>query len=147
MDCVDPNTLPTKRVLTLEAARAIGERAMAAAVKKGIHYMVISIVDDGGRLIYLMRQDAAEPAAVDIGIAKARTSAITKKPTKWWSDMLHNGVYSFLSMPNVTPVDGANPIVIDGQVVGAISASGGSGEDDNEVCFAGLSVLQSGKKS
>ena len=45
-------------------------------------------------------------------------------------------------MPNVTPVDGAHPIVVDGQVVGAISAADGSFEDDNEVCFGGLAVLQ-----
>ena len=55
--------------------------------------------------------------------------------------MLHSGVYAFLSMPKVTPVDGAHPIVVDGQVVGAISAAGGSFEDDNEVCFGGLAVL------
>ena len=146
MDCIDPNSLPTKKVLTLKAARAIGEAALAAAEKKGYNHLVISVVDDGGRLLFLLRQDSAEPAAVDIGIAKARTSAITKKPTKWWSDMLHNGVYSFLGMPNVTPVDGANPISIDGQVVGAISASGGTGEEDNEICLAGIAALQNGNR-
>ena len=57
--------------------------------------------------------------------------------------MLHSGVYAFLCMPNVTPVDGAHPIVVDGQLVGAISAAGGSFEDDNEVCFGGLAVFRS----
>jgi len=143
MDHIDLNTLPTKRVLTLKVARALGERALEAAMKKGINYMVISVVDDGGRLIVLMRQDAAEPAAVDIGIAKARTAAITRKPTKWWTDMLHSGVYAFLSMPGVTPVDGAHPIAVEGQIVGAISAAGGTFEDDNEVCLGALALFQS----
>lgn len=147
MDYIDLSTLPTKRVLTLEVARALGERALEVATNKGINYMVISVVDDGGRLIVLMRQDAAEPAAVDIGIAKAHTSAITKKPTKWWMDMLHSGVHSFLSMPNVTPVDGAHPIVVDGQVVGAISAAGGTFEIDNEVCLGALAIFKDVKVS
>lgn len=144
MDSINPQTLPTKKVLTLKAARAIGDAALAAAEKKGYNHLVISVVDDAGRLLYLLRQDHAEPAAVDIGIAKARTSAITKKPTKWWSDMLAKGFTSFLSMPNVTPVDGANPIIVDQQCLGAISASGGSADEDNEICFAGIAVLQVG---
>lgn len=147
MDCIDTKSLPTKKILTLQAARAIGEAALAAAENKGYRHLVITVVDDGGSLLFLLRQDSAEPAAVDIGIAKARTSALTKKPTKWWSDMLQDkGFYSFLSMPNVTPVDGANPIVIDGQVVGAISASGGTGEEDNEICSAGIAVLKEGSR-
>ncbi len=146
MNCIDLASLPTKKILTLKAARAIGDAALAAAEEKGYNHLVISVTDDSGHLLYLLRQDGAEKAAVDIGNAKARTAAITKKPTKWWSDMLHNGVTSFLGMPHITPVDGAHPILIDRQVVGAISASGGSGEEDNEICMAGLAVLQDGSK-
>lgn len=146
MDYIDSDSLPTKKILTLNAARAIADAALAAAEQKGYHHLVICVVDDGGHLLFLLRQDSAEPAAVDIGIAKARTAAITKKPTKWWSDMLQEkGFYSFLGMPHVTPVDGANPISIGGQVIGAISASGGSGEQDNEICFAGIAALQNGE--
>jgi len=145
MDHIDLSTLPTKRVLTLEAARTLAERALETAAKKNIDYMVISVVDDGGHLIVLLRSNGAEPAAVEIGIAKARTAAITRKPTKWWMEMLNSGVYAFLKMPNVTPVSGAHPIVFDGQVIGAISAAGGSFEDDDEVCSGALAMLRDGK--
>ncbi len=137
----DPSTLPTKRVLTLDVAQALAERALEVARQKAIHHVVISVVDDGGHLIVLLRPHTAEPAAVDIGIAKARTAAITRKSTKWWMDMLNSGVTAFLKMPGVTPVDGAHPIKIEGQVVGAISAAGGSFEADNEICAGALALL------
>jgi len=135
------NNLPTKRVLTLEVARLLAEAALEAAMKKNINYLVISIVDEGGYLITLSRQNGAELAAIEIGIAKARTAAITRKPTQWWTDQLHNGVYAFLAMPGVTPVGGAHPIKIHGQVVGAISTAGGSFEVDNDICQTALAVL------
>lgn len=142
MNPIDSTTFPIKRVLTMEAARSLADRALEVAAGKGIHYVVISVVDDGGHLVVLLRPNKAEPAAVEIGIAKARTAAITRKPTKWWMDMLNSGVEAFLKMPNVTPVGGGHPIVVDGQVVGAISAAGGSFEDDDEICLSALAILR-----
>lgn len=137
----DVDMLPTKRVLTLDVACAIADAALKAAISKDIDYLVISVVDDGGNLIVLLRQNGAELAAVDIGIAKARTAAITRKPTQWWTDQLHSGIYAFLAMPGVTPVGGAHPIKIAGQVVGAISTAGGSFEVDNEICMSALALF------
>lgn len=144
MCCVEKigtDILPTKRVITLAAAQALVDTALSAARAKDIDYLVISVVDDGGHLIALARQSGAEKAAVEIGIAKARTAAITRKSTQWWTDQLHGGVLAFLAMPGVTPVGGAHPIVVAGQVVGAISAAGGSFEVDNEVCQVALTIL------
>jgi len=145
MSIVDVANLPTKRILTLDVASLIADAALQAATDKGINYLVISIVDDGGHLITLARQSGAEVAAVDIGIAKARTAAITRKPTQWWTDQLHGGVLAFLAMPGVTPVGGAHPIRIEGQVVGAISTAGGSFEVDNDICAAALAILDDGQ--
>lgn len=145
MTNINIDSLPTKKVLTLEAASAISDTALKAATEKNINYLVISIVDDGGHLIALSRQNGAELAAVEIGIAKARTAAITRKSTQWWTDQLHNGVYAFLAMPGVTPVGGAHPIVIDGQVVGAISTAGGSFDVDNDICRTALAILDHGE--
>lgn len=144
MDHIDLSTMPTKYVLTLEIAQALAQRALEIAARKGIDYAVITIVDDGGHIIVLLRPNGAEPAAVEIGVAKARTAAITRKPTKWWMDMLNSGVEAFLKMPNVTPVGGAHPIFAHGQVVGAISAAGGSFDDDEESCLGALAMLGNG---
>ena len=133
--------LPIKKVLTFEAASSIASAALGAAAEKEINYLVISVVDDGGNLITLSRQTGAEIAAVEIGIAKARTAAITRKSTQWWNDHLDKGVYAFLAMPGVTPVGGGHPIKIDGQVVGAISTAGGSFEVDEDICQAALASI------
>ena len=141
MQKFDVSALPSKPVLTIEAARKMVDAALEAAARMDVNYLVISVFDDGGYLIALSRQNGAEKAAVDIGIAKGKTAAITRKPTQWWTEQLHSGVLAFLAMPGVTPVGGAHPITIDGQVVGAISAAGGSFEVDNEVCQAGIAAL------
>ena len=138
------NNLPTKKVLTLEAAREMAEAALSEAVKKGFNQLVITIVDDGGRLMFLLRQDNAEPAAVDIGIAKARAAAIFKKPTKAWKEKLLEGNTWVLAMPNMTPVEGGIPIVVDDRVIGAISVAGAKGAADTEIAVAGLAILQKG---
>lgn len=144
MEKFNTGTLPTKKFITLAAAQALVDAALSAAKAKDIEYLVISVVDDGGYLIALSRQSGAEKAAVEIGIAKARTAAITRKPTQWWTEQLHSGVLAFLAMPGVTPVGGAYPIIIDGQVVGAISTAGGSFEVDNDICQTALAVLGDG---
>lgn len=144
MDKINVATLPDKKLITLEVARVIADAALAAAKSKNINNLVISVVDDGGHLITLLRQSGAEAAAVEIGIAKARTAATTRKPTQWWTDQLHSGVTAFLAMPGVTPVGGAHPIRIGGQVVGAVSAAGGSFEVDNEICEFAMAVLDHG---
>jgi Haem-degrading len=82
--------------------------------------------------------------AIEIGIAKAKTAAITRKPTQWWMDQLHGGILAFLAMPGVTPVGGAHPIIIEGQVVGAVSTAGGSFDVDNDICQAALAIVDNG---
>jgi glc operon protein GlcG len=144
---VNTNTLPIKRIITSELATALIGAALSAAKAKDIDYLVISVVDDGGYLVGLSRQNGAEKAAVDIGIAKARTAAITRRPTQWWTDQLHGGVLAFLAMPGVTPVGGAHPIIIENHVVGAISTAGGSFEVDNDICQTAIAILGDGQAS
>jgi glc operon protein GlcG len=139
------DSLPSKKVLTLEAAREIADGALAEAVKRGFNHLVIVVVDDGGRLIFLLRQDDAEPAAVDIGIAKARTAAIFKKPTKEWKEKLLAGNNWVLAMPNMTPIEGGIPIFVENRVIGAIGIAGAKGSADTEIGLASLALLQNGQ--
>lgn len=133
--------LPTKRVLTLEWARKLGDAAHAAAIARNLNSVVIVVVDEAGRPWYLLRQDAAEPAAVDIGIAKARTAALFKRATKHWKETLLEGKLWVLGMPNMTPVEGGQPIVVGGEVIGALGIAGASGVIDTEIGTAALAVL------
>jgi glc operon protein GlcG len=103
------------------------------------------VVDDGGRLLFLLRQDDAEPAAVDIGIAKARTAAIFKKATKEWKEKLLAGNNWVLGMPNMTPVEGGIPIIVEQRVIGAIGIAGAKGSADTEIGLASLTIFQDGQ--
>ena len=132
--------LPLKRVLTLAAARTIAEAALADAEQRGLSSLVVTVVDDGGRLFVLLRQDHAEPAAVDIGIAKARTAAIFMKATKEWKERLLSGATWVLGMPNLTPIEGGQPIVVEGRVIGAVGIAGASGPLDTEIGSAALAA-------
>jgi len=141
---MNTGSLPTKKVLTLQAARAIADAALAEAVKRGMNELVVVVVDDGGHLILLERQDHAEPAAVDIGIAKTRTAAIFKRDTKEWKERLLEGKWWVLGMPNMTPIEGGIPIVAEGRIIGAVGIAGAKGGTDSEICRAGLAALQDG---
>jgi glc operon protein GlcG len=135
------DALPTKKVLTLEWARKIGDAAHAAAIAQNLDSIVVTVVDDAGTLLYLLRQDGAEPAAVDIGIAKARTAAIFKRATKHWKETLLEGKLWVLGMPNMTPVEGGQPIMADGKVIGALGIAGASGAIDTQIGTTALAVL------
>jgi len=138
---MNTEALPTKKILTLEWARKIGDAALIAAVDQKLDSIVIAVVDDAGMLLYLLRQDSAEPAAVDIGIAKARTAALFRRATKHWKETLLEGKLWVLGMPNMTPVEGGQPVVVDGKVIGALGIAGASGVLDTQIGTAALAVL------
>ena len=133
--------LPTRQVLTLEWARALGDAALDAALDRKLDIIVIAIADESGRLMYLLRQDHAEPAAVDIGIAKARTAAIFMKPTKHWKELLLEGKLWVLGMPNMAPIEGGQPIVVNGYTVGGLGIAGASGAVDTEIGTTALAAV------
>src|SRR5215212_6580198 len=78
--------LPTKQVLTLSAAKKIAAAAEAEAKRRGAT-VVIAVVDDGGYLLVLERLDDTQVASVDVGIAKARTAAIFRRPSEEWKSV------------------------------------------------------------
>jgi glc operon protein GlcG len=133
--------LPTKKVLTLGVAKRLVAAAEAEARKRGAT-VVIAVVDDGGQLILLERLDNTQVASVEVGIGKARTAAIFRRPSKVFEDQVRNGRVAALALPGATPLQGGIPIVVDGQVIGAIGASGNSPQEDEEIALAGAAVIE-----
>ncbi|MGH8610295.1 MAG: GlcG/HbpS family heme-binding protein [Gammaproteobacteria bacterium] len=82
--------LPTKRVLTLQAAKQIAAAAEAEAKKRSAT-VVIAIVDDGGHLLLLERLDDTQVASSEVAIGKARTAAIFRRPSKVFEDQIREG--------------------------------------------------------
>jgi len=128
--------LPTKQVLTLDAAKKIAAVAEAEARKRGAT-VVIAVVDDGGYLLVLERLDDTQVASVDVGIAKARTAAIFRRPSGVFEDQVKNGRIAALALPGAVALKGGVPIIVDGKVIGAVGVSGNSPQEDEEIARAG----------
>src|SRR5881409_168934 len=133
--------LPVKKVLTLDAAKKIAAAAEADAKAKGAR-VVIAVVDDGGNLLLLERLDDTQVASVDVGIGKARTAAIFRRPSKVFEDQIRDGRVAALALPGATPLQGGVPITYEGKVIGAIGVSGESPAQDEDIAKAGAAAFK-----
>lgn len=125
--------MQTKPVLGLAEANRIIETARAEAEKHGWN-VSIALVDDGGHPLALTRLDGASPVSAYIAIEKARTSALGRRESKAYEDMINGGRTAFLSAPLIKgTLEGGVPVVVDGQVVGAVGVSGVKSEQDAHV--------------
>jgi uncharacterized protein GlcG (DUF336 family) len=133
--------MQTKPMLTLDDAKKIAAAAEAEAVKNNWN-VVISIVDDGGHLLWLQRLDGAAPISSYIAPAKAKTAALGRRESKAYEDLINNGRTAFLTAPNLDGMlEGGVPIVVDGHVVGAVGVSGVKSADDVRIAKAGIEAL------
>ncbi len=130
----------TKKALTLDGAKKIAAAAEAEAKKKNAK-VVIAVVDDGGSLILLERLDDTQVASVDVGIGKARTAAIFRRPSKVFEDQIREGRIAALALTGATPLQGGIPILFEGKVIGAIGVSGETPAQDEEIAIAGANAL------
>ena len=117
-------------------------KAVAAAeaeAKKNGWFMVIAVVDSGGRLVAFSRMDGAQLGSIDIALGKATTSNNLKRPTKALQDLVGQGGSNLrlLAAPGVTPLEGGVPIVADGKIIGAIGVSGAASNQDAQCATAG----------
>ena len=90
----------------------------------------VAVVDDGGHLLAFARMDGARPASASTALAKAVSAATFRQesgplPPKGEPDVLLSLALQNASGGKVTPLKGGVPIVIDGQVVGAVGVGGG----------------------
>lgn len=106
------------------------------------HWVVtIAVVDDGGHPLALERLDGCAPIAAYIATEKARSAALGRRETKAFEDMVNGGRAAFVSAPLLTSLEGGVPVLIDGQVIGAVGVSGVKAEQDAQVAVAGIAAL------
>jgi glc operon protein GlcG len=134
-----------KKVLSLNAARTIVAAAEAEARARGLG-VVIVVVDDAGHIIELARMDTAQVASVNVGIGKARTAAIYRRPSRVFEEQIKNGRVAALALVDATPLQGGVPVMIDGKVVGAVGVSGDSPEVDEAIAIAGARAIEATDK-
>ena len=132
--------MKSKPVLTLDDVKKIAAAAEAEAVKNN-WAVTISIVDDGGHLLWLQRLDGAAPVSAWNGPQKAITAAIGRRESGVYEKMVNEGRMSFLAVTPMTPLEGGVPIMVDGQVVGAVGVSGVKSSEDVQIAKAGIAAL------
>jgi glc operon protein GlcG len=134
--------LADKKVITLAAARKMVAAAEAEAERN--HWAgVIAVVDDGGWPILIERMDhAALLAGVELAPGKARTAALFKKPSQDLEDAINGGRVAATTARGFIEMQGALPVIVNGEVIGAIGVSADTKEHDAQIARAGLAALR-----
>ena len=123
---------------------AAATRAVTAAeseARRNNWNVSIAVVDAAGELVSFLRMDGASPSSVDVAPAKARTAARFRRPTRAMEEAVAGGRTVLLSFPGATPVEGGVPIIVNGQVVGAVGVSGVTSAQDAQVAQAGAGAV------
>src|SRR6266446_5222278 len=128
--------------ITNEQAKAVAAAALAEA-KKNNWRMAISIVGPAGELVYFEKMDGTQLASTEIAHGKARTAVLFRLPSKAFADQYAAGNTVFMTFPE-KPVasEGGVPIVVSGKIIGAIGASGGTGQQDGTAATAGANAAK-----
>ncbi|MFM0004923.1 heme-binding protein [Paraburkholderia dipogonis] len=132
--------MQSKPVLTVVEATRILEAARVEA-EKNQWAVTIAVVDDGGHLLALLRLDGCAPIGAYIATEKARTSALGRRESKQYEDMINGGRTAFLSAPLAGTLEGGVPVVVDGNVVGAVGVSGVKPDQDSQVARTAANSL------
>src|SRR5437588_1767162 len=129
--------------ITIESAKKAAAPAVAEAIRNN-WAMAVAIVDTAGNLVYFEKMDGTQIGSVAVAIAKARSAALFKRPTKAFQDTLAAGGEGLriLGLKNAVPVEGGIPLVIDDKLVGAIGVSGGTSQQDGQCGQAGANALK-----
>jgi glc operon protein GlcG len=136
------STLPYGPPISLDQAK----RAMAAAeleAAKNSLQVAITILDSGGNWVMFHRFDNAQLSATTVSEGKARTALEFKRPSKALDDAIAAGGAGvrLLALKNITPIEGGQPIIVDGKIIGAIGVSGALSSQDSQIAKTGADAL------
>lgn len=126
--------------LTYEGAERAARAAEEEARANGWNVTIV-VVDEAGVPLYVKRMDGASRPTYEIALGKARTSASFGRPSLAFQERAQQGG---VSIPGILPLEGGVPIVVDGQVVGAIAASGVQSNQDAQIARAGAEAVVDG---
>lgn len=125
--------MKTKHYLTLADAEFLLEQAYQYALSQNFN-VSIAVTDETGSLLAMKRMDGASPMTANLCLEKAKCSAISRRPSKLFEDIIKGGQMGFLTMDTFSGMlEGGEPIVYEGQLVGAMGVSGVKSFQDAEI--------------
>ena len=133
-----PPTMPYGSPISLDAAKKVMAAAEAEAMKNNWP-MAIVILDSTGHPAMLHRLDNTQYGSIRVAEDKAQTALDFRRPSKVFEDLVAQGGIGMrtLGLRGATPIEGGFPIIVDGKIIGAIGASGGTAPQDGQVAKAG----------
>ncbi|AMN39916.1 GlcG/HbpS family heme-binding protein [Rhodoplanes sp. Z2-YC6860] len=132
--------MKTRPCLTSDDAQRIMTACKAEAEKHGWRATIV-IVDEFGALMLAERLEGAAPISAEVALSKAKTSALTRRPTKFWEDRAKDRP-GFLKFPADSMLQGGIPLTYRGECVGAVGVSGVQSKEDEQIALAGQSALE-----
>ena len=125
--------MKTKHYLTLADAEFLLNQAHQYAIENSFN-VSIAVTDETGNLLAMKRMDGASPMTANLCLEKAKCSAISRRPSKLFEDLIKNGQMGFLTMDSFSGMlEGGEPILYAGQLVGAVGVSGVKSFQDAEI--------------
>ena len=133
--------MSTKHYLTLEDAEFLLTRAHQYAIDQKFN-VSIAVVDETGTLLAMKRMDGASPMTANLAIEKAKCSALSRKPTLLFEELIKDGQLGFLTVSSISGMlEGAEPILYQGQLVGALGVSGVKSHQDAQIAQHAIDVF------
>ncbi|KWW97606.1 ATP:cob(I)alamin adenosyltransferase [Carbonactinospora thermoautotrophica] len=136
------------RVTTVATVTLSGaQQVLAAAVEHAATLDVpvcVAVADRAGNLVAFARMDGAPLLSAGLAQDKAYTVAAFGLPTHAWWDLIKDTpslLHGIVKTERLVIFGGGVPLVVDGELVGAVGVSGGSVEQDREIAEAGASAL------
>ena len=129
----------TRKIIDDGGADSVIAAATAKANENGSR-VVIAVVDPAGELIQLRRTEGAQVASSRVAVDKARTAAIFVRPSRDIEEQVSGGRLGALALHGASALTGGIPLVVDGEVVGAIGTSGETPDEDEAISIAGAAA-------
>ena len=137
------NMSGTKAFLTQSDVQKILNASDKYAAENNFN-VTIAVTDEGGHLLGLIRRDGCAPVAAYIAQEKAKTSAMGRRESRIYEEMINNGRNAFLSVPHLSGLlEGGINIEVNGSTIGAVGVSGVKPAEDAAVARAGIAALSS----
>ena len=129
--------------LTLEQASVIVDKALAKARESKFRPMCVAVLDGGGHLKALKREDGASILRPTIAVGKAWGAIGMGESSRRLSERLKDrpaflGALSTMSQGKVVPVAGGVLIMRQNEIIGAVGVSGGTADEDEVCAIAGI---------
>jgi glc operon protein GlcG len=135
------SALAAHQSLTLAGAQVVLDAATFEARRLGVGGS-FAVVDAGGNLLALSRLDGTFAASALVAYGKARTAALFQKPTRVFEETINRGRFTMTALDDFTPLQGGVPLVVAGEIVGAVGVSGSmSAQQDDDLASIGAGAV------